>query len=67
MWWQVHGSETACLCFLTHGCLPIPVARFFVLVRKEALVRGGKITAGRKKNEEQLLKDLGMGEGGVVV
>lgn len=67
MWWQVHGSETACLCFLTHGCLPIPVAGFFILVRKEALVRGGKITAGRKKNEEQLLKDLGMGEGGIVV
>lgn len=67
MWWQVHGSETACPCFLTHGCLPIPVAGFFILVRKGALVRGGKITAGRKKNEEQLLKDLGMGEGGIVV
>lgn len=64
MWWPLHGSEMACLCFLTHGCLPTPVAGFFILVRKEALVRGGKITAGRKKNGEQLLRDLGMGEGG---
>lgn len=67
MWWQVHGSEMACLCFLTHGYLLTPVAGFFILVGKEALVRGGKIGAGRKKNGEQLLRDLEMEERSPVV